>query len=103
MDMPTISSKTSTFPILGVLGGIFFFFPNFNRTFCKQDPDHTAYVVSDLGLHCLPMSHKKDARIIWVNLHATLRFTYLLQHTRPCYLSHCPATKAPEGLGICAD
>ena len=26
---------------------------------------HTA--VSDLGLHCLPMSHKKDARLIWVN------------------------------------
>ena len=23
---------------------------------------------SDLGLHCLPMSHKKDARLIWVNL-----------------------------------
>ena len=22
-------------------------------------------VASDLGLHCLPMSHKKDARIIW--------------------------------------
>ena len=23
--------------------------------------------VSDLGLHCLSMSHKKDARFIWVN------------------------------------
>ena len=23
---------------------------------------------SDLGLHCLPMSHKKDARLIRVNL-----------------------------------
>ena len=22
-------------------------------------------VASDLGLHCLPMSHKKDARLIW--------------------------------------
>ena len=21
---------------------------------------------SDLGLHCWPMSHKKDARLIWV-------------------------------------
>ena len=21
---------------------------------------------SDLGLHCLPLSHKKDARLIWV-------------------------------------
>ena len=24
-------------------------------------------VASDLGLHCLPISHKKDARLIWVN------------------------------------
>ena len=22
--------------------------------------------VSDMGLHCLPLSHKKDARLIWV-------------------------------------
>ena len=31
------------------------------------DPDQTPYsVVSDLALHCLPMSHKKRARHIWV-------------------------------------
>ena len=31
------------------------------------DPDQTLhYAVSDQGLHCLPMSHKKDARPIWV-------------------------------------
>ena len=24
--------------------------------------------VSDLGMHFLPMSHKKDASLIWVNL-----------------------------------
>ena len=29
-----------------------------------QTPQSAA---SDLGLHCLPMSHKKDARLIWVN------------------------------------
>ena len=23
---------------------------------------------SDLGLHCFPMSHKKDAMLIWVNV-----------------------------------
>ena len=23
---------------------------------------------ADLGLHCLPMSHKKDARLLWVNI-----------------------------------
>ena len=25
-------------------------------------------MASDLGLHCLPMPHKKDARLIWVKL-----------------------------------
>ena len=24
-------------------------------------------MASDQGLHCLPMSHKKDAKLIWVN------------------------------------
>ena len=27
----------------------------------------TRSVASDLGLHCLPRSKKRDARIIWVN------------------------------------
>ena len=35
MDLPTLISKTSPFPILGALGGIFHLLP-FNRTFCKQ-------------------------------------------------------------------
>ena len=26
------------------------------------------YVASDVGLYCLPMSHKKDARLIWIKL-----------------------------------
>ena len=31
------------------------------------DPDQTPHsVASDLGLHYLPMSHKKDTRHIWV-------------------------------------
>ena len=31
------------------------------------DPDQTPHsVASDLGLHYLPMSHKKGARLIWV-------------------------------------
>ena len=31
------------------------------------DPDQKPhFVASDLGLTCLPMSHKKDARHIWV-------------------------------------
>ena len=32
------------------------------------DPDQTPHsVASDLGLHCMHMSHIKDARLIWVN------------------------------------
>ena len=31
------------------------------------DPDQMPrYAASDLGLQCVPMSHKKDARLIWV-------------------------------------
>ena len=30
----------------------------------------------DLGMHCLPMSHKKDARFIWVNrIHHFVNFS----------------------------
>ena len=33
------------------------------------DPDQTPHsVASDLGLHYLPMSHKKGARHIWVKM-----------------------------------
>ena len=32
-------------------------------------PDGTPrFAASHLGLFCLPMSHKKDARLIWVNI-----------------------------------
>ena len=31
------------------------------------EADQTSHsAVSDLGLHCLPMSQKKDARLMWV-------------------------------------
>ena len=44
------------------------FYLIFERTFCNSgDPDQMPHTVaSDLGMHCLPMSHKKDARLIWV-------------------------------------
>ena len=62
----------SPFLILGMLGGIFCFCSNFNRKFCKQRVETLitdqmpTCAVSDLGLHCLLMSHKKDVRLIWV-------------------------------------
>ena len=36
MNLFIIIIRASPFPVLGVLGGIFHFFPNFNETFFKQ-------------------------------------------------------------------
>ena len=83
MDFPIFINWTSSFPIKGLSGGIFHFYSNCNRTLCKQtletllrhrilqanigDPIETLHsAASDLGLHCLYMSHKKDTRLIWV-------------------------------------
>ena len=35
----------------------------------SENPDQTPRIAaSDLGLHCLPLSNKKDARLIWVKV-----------------------------------
>ena len=54
----------SPFPILGLLGGTFHFYSDFNRAFCKQTVENSE--ASDLGLYCLLCPIKKDARLIWV-------------------------------------
>ena len=50
----------------------FFYFDfSFNRISCKpsEDPYQTPRsTASDLGLHCLTSSPKRDARLIWVNI-----------------------------------
>ena len=48
-----------------MLGAIFHLYPNFDRIFCNPD-QMPHFVASDFGLHYLPKSHKKDARLIWV-------------------------------------
>ena len=47
--------------------GIFLFYSN--RKFFKQIVKTLIgwHRISDLGLHCLHRSHKKEARLIWVN------------------------------------
>ena len=51
--------------VLRVVGWYFSFLFNFFKKYA--DPDQTPHsAASDLGLHCLPMSHKKDARLICV-------------------------------------
>ena len=59
MNFPISIGKTNLFKILGVLCGIFHFYSNFKRNFCKQ-------TVENLIFHCLPMAHKKHPRLLWV-------------------------------------
>ena len=51
-----------------VLGGIIFSSSKFQLKILSansEDPDQTPhYALSDLDLRCLPVSHKKDARLI---------------------------------------
>ena len=63
MELPIHISRMSPFPILGMLGGIFHYRPDLDRTFCKQK---VLTLATNLGLHFLPMTHKKDAMLIWV-------------------------------------
>ena len=65
MYFPIIINWTSPLPILGLLGDIFPFYSLKETSVSKQwktwsDPPFC-------GVWCLPMSHKKDARLIWVN------------------------------------
>ena len=68
MEFPTIMNWTSPFPILGLLGCIFHLIQILKATSVSKQwrtwSDATFYsVTSDLVLHCLPMSHKKDTRL----------------------------------------
>ena len=60
MFLPTVINLTNLFQIQ--------FHSNFESTFCKQTVETLIrhFAGSGLGLDCLPMSHKKDARLIWV-------------------------------------
>ena len=63
---PVLINWTSPFLILGLLGGIFHFYFLKETSVSKQgEPDQTPrFAASDLVLHPLPMSHKKDPRLI---------------------------------------
>ena len=67
MDSPIIINWTSPLSFAAVLGAIFIFLPQFSMKFLLANriaPDVTPRsVASHLGLCCLPMSHKRDARL----------------------------------------
>ena len=73
MDSPIIINCVRPLSFLGVLGVIFNVLSHFSMNyFCANRiaPDGTPRsVASHLGLCCLPMSHKRDARLKRVNVY----------------------------------
>ena len=71
MYFPIPINWTSPFPIVRWhFSSLFKFQMNFYKQ-TEEKPDQTPPLAApDLVLHCLPMSHKKNARLIWVNGHS---------------------------------
>ena len=75
MDPSILINWLSPFPILWVPHQVCFFsfLFYFQKIFLlanSEDPDKMPHsAASDLGLHCLPMSQKRDSRLIWVKDH----------------------------------
>ena len=67
MEFPTLTNWTSPYLFKGLVVGFFHIYANFNRIFCSQTVE-TLIAESDLGLLCLPVFHRKEARLIWVKL-----------------------------------
>ena len=67
MECPTLINWTSLVYVFRLLGKISFLFHYFYRIFRKITMGTLIRqnAASDLGLQCLPMSHKKDARPKW--------------------------------------
>ena len=72
MDFPILINWMSPFSFLGVSRVFFSFLFHFLMKIMSANriaPDGMSRsAASHLGPFCLPMSYKKDARLIWVNL-----------------------------------
>ena len=70
MYLPILINWTSPFSILGLLGGIFHFYSNLKRNFCKQTVENLIrrHILRSLIWVCAVCMcpQKKDARLIWV-------------------------------------
>ena len=64
MYFPILINLTSPCSVLRLLSGIFHYYSNFKRNSGELDQTPRS-AASDLVLHCWPMSHKKDARLIY--------------------------------------
>ena len=63
---------------------------------CKQEDS------SDLGLHCLPMSHKKDTKLIWVDKYPFLLAASLQYYAKVfnnCIRGHSYVVKCVISVG----
>ena len=77
MEFPTFINRLVSFHFKGctVVFYIFIQISIEHSVSNSGDPDQTSHsVASDLGLHCLPMFHEKDARLIWVKGDPALLF-----------------------------
>ena len=67
MDSPIVINWVSPLSFFGVLEMIFILLSHFSMKFLCANriaPDGTPHsAASHLGLYCLPMPHKKDARL----------------------------------------
>ena len=72
---PILINWARSFQILGLLGGFSSFIAILKKLLKtnREELDQTAhFAASVLVLHCLPMSRKKDARLIWVNTYESV-------------------------------
>ena len=83
---------TSPFPILGLSDASFHAY--FIWNFCMQTVQTLIRCWVHMSLHCLPMSPKRDARLIWVNslydeskFKRDWRLEPILDHTCSCSTS----------------
>ena len=69
MDVPIPIILMSPFSVLGPSGAFHFHFPMKIKPANRIAPDGTPrFAASHLGVFCLPMSYKKDDRLIWVKI-----------------------------------
>ena len=82
IEFPTVINWNSPFLFQGMLDGVFHFY---NILL-------TVDAASDLGLHYLPMPHKKDARVTWVKLNEyayAIKSSHGLGHLYPAGDATC--------------
>ena len=102
MDLPTLISRTSPFPILGMLGSIYHFPIILIQHYVSKHwrPDQTRCpAASDLGLRCWNMRHKKMLGLYGFNIVRSFPiFSYFASKT--CFGLIFVSPLRVNGLGL---